>query len=343
MSKVNKLTSIERIQKAISCEPQDRPPLLLLFSYWGAKYNNMSVKDYFNSPLIVGRTQIELQKKFGHDCYYVSYYAALEIELMGGCAEFRDTFAPVVEKPIIRTIADLEKLKIPDFNAHLSAKKMNETIKYIKENGDKTVPIIGVVLSPFSIPIMQLGFSKYLDLFLNDQEFLGKLYQYNIKFSTAWAQFLVNSGVDILLYFNPFASRSISTREMYESFGYEIDKAIRANIKIPLIYHTASASSLELFSSIIDIGFNGCCISNDEDISYATRLAKGKMLIAGNLNGLEMVNNEISLIRDNVQEILKAYNDFGNIIVSDNHGEILWGTSEQMIISLLEEISAYEY
>ena len=67
------------------------------------------------------------------------------------------------------------------------------------------------------------------------------------------------------------------------------------------------------------------------------------MLIAGNLNGLEMVNNEISLIRDNVQEILKAYNDFGNIIVSDNHGEILWGTSEQMIISLLEEISAYEY
>lgn len=336
------ITSKERINFAIQRIIQDRPPIFLLFSYWGAKHNNICVEEYFKNPNLVGRTQIELQREFKHDCYYTFYYASLEIEMMGGKSYFKEYAAPVVSDLIVKCDKDVTKLKIPVFENNKVSKKVGQTINYIKKNGDSGIPIIGVVISPFSLPIMQMGFSNYLNAFVNNEELLNKLFKYNTKFTLAWSKYLIESGVDSLVYFNPFASRSLSSKTIYERFGQSIDKEVRDNITVPLIYHTASASISEIIDIIIKNGFNGCCISKDDDFELIAREINKDFLLIGNLNGLEIVKNSIENVKVDIDLLLSNYYKYGNIIISDNHGELLWNTDSTMLQAIVKEILEYD-
>ena len=82
------MTSMERVLAALSHKTPDRVPFLFGFSFYGAKENNCSIEDYFSDPLLVAQTQIELQKKYGHDNYFPFYYASLEVEAFGGYSIF---------------------------------------------------------------------------------------------------------------------------------------------------------------------------------------------------------------------------------------------------------------
>lgn len=56
------MTSMERVLTALSHQEPDRVPLLLLFSLYGARELEMSIKDYFMDPELVVKTQLMLQK-----------------------------------------------------------------------------------------------------------------------------------------------------------------------------------------------------------------------------------------------------------------------------------------
>jgi uroporphyrinogen decarboxylase len=60
-------------------------------------------------------------------------------------------------------------------------------IAQLKAQANGEAPIIGVVMSPFSVPVMQLGFDRYLELMHERPALFERLMRINEEFCVAWA------------------------------------------------------------------------------------------------------------------------------------------------------------
>ena len=57
-------------------------------------------------------------------------------------------------------------------------------------------PIIGVAISPFSLPVMQMGFDRYLELMHEEPARFERLMQLNEHFCVDWANAQVAAGAN---------------------------------------------------------------------------------------------------------------------------------------------------
>ena len=61
------MTSMERFVASLLLKTPDKVPLCLFFSSYGAKEQQLSIKEYFKQPELVAKTQLHLQQKYKTD------------------------------------------------------------------------------------------------------------------------------------------------------------------------------------------------------------------------------------------------------------------------------------
>src|SRR6056297_435532 len=182
---INKeMNSLDRVMCSLNFKEPDRVPLFLLLSLYGAKEMKVSVKEYFSNWKNIVEMQIKMREKYSNDCLFTFFYAALEIEAMGGEVIFFTDGPPNSGEPILKSSKDIERFEIPNVEKNIHLSKVIKATKALKRKVDNEVPIIGVVMSPFSLPVMQMGFEKYLELMYFNKESFNLLMEKNIAFCT---------------------------------------------------------------------------------------------------------------------------------------------------------------
>ena len=171
----DKMSSMERVLTALSHKEPDRVPLFLLLAYYGAKEAGLTIEEYFRYPDNVAECQIKMQKKYKTDCYYSFYYAAVETEAFNGSTLFYDDAPPNSSIPVISSKEEISSLEVPDIKKSESLLKVLKTTEILKKAAGSEIPIIGVVMSPFSLPVMQTGFEKYLNLLYFEKDLFNQL------------------------------------------------------------------------------------------------------------------------------------------------------------------------
>ncbi len=78
------------------------------------------------------------------------------MQAMGGKVIFKDGGPPLAGAPIIRETDEILNLEPPVIEETECLQKVLHITKRLKEEVGDEVPIIGVVMSPFSLPIMQM-------------------------------------------------------------------------------------------------------------------------------------------------------------------------------------------
>lgn len=78
------MTSMQRVVTTLGHHEPDWVPFFLLPALQGARELGSPIRKYFSRPEYVTEGQCRLQAKFGHDCLYAFYHAALETEAWGG-------------------------------------------------------------------------------------------------------------------------------------------------------------------------------------------------------------------------------------------------------------------
>ncbi|MCS5420355.1 MULTISPECIES: uroporphyrinogen decarboxylase family protein [Psychrilyobacter] len=327
------MTSLERVLKAMSHQEADRVPLFLLFSMYGAKELNLSIEDYYSDPKNVVRAQIKLREKYGHDCFYTFYYASIETEAWGGEVIFSEDGPPNSGKPIITERVEISDLKVPDIHSSPCLNRVLETTRELKRYSDE-VPIIGVVMSPFSLPVMQMGFDKYIEMIYEDRQFFDKLMEINEEFCIRWANAQLEAGATAICYFNPVSSTSIIPKEMYKKTGFQVDKRTISRINGPTVTHVASGRCLPIIEEIIETGTLGIGVSTLEDIGALKEECRGKLFVFGNLDGIEMCNWDEGETKKKLEELIEKAGSGGGLAISDNHGEIPWQVPEKTLLNI---------
>ncbi len=335
------MTSLQRVLTTLSHKEPDRVPFFLLLTMHGAKELGMSIEEYFSSGKNVAEGQLRMRKKYGHDCLYSFFYAPVEVEACGGKVLYVDDGPPNSGEPFIRSFSDIDKFVFPDIHQSPCLQKVLQATSLMKQQVKDEVPIIGVVMSPFSLPVMQMGFSQYLDLMFTEPALFEHLMAKNEDFCVSWANAQLEAGATAICYFDPVSSSTIITRDMYLQTGHKIARRTLARIKGPTATHLASGNGLSIVGDIATTGTAAVGVSALEDLHEIKAACREKLTVIGNLNGIEMCRWN----QDQTERAVKAAIDKaaagGGFILSDNHGEIPWQVAEDTLLAISQAVTKF--
>jgi uroporphyrinogen decarboxylase len=338
---MQKQTSLQRVLTTLGHREPDRVPLFLLVTMHGAKELGLGIREYFSRAEHVAEGQLRLRGKYRHDCLYGFFFAALEAEAWGGEVYYRDDGPPVSGEPPIGRLEEIRSLEPPRIEDAVSLHRVLEALRLMKERTGDEAPIIGVVMSPFSLPVMQLGFERYIELIYEQPDLFDHLMKINQEFCTSWANAQLAAGATAICYFDPISSPAIVPRELYRKTGFEAARATLAGIRGPTATHLASARSREIVDLLVQTGTAAIGIGEDDDLVELKAACRGKLSILGNLNGIEMRSWSPETATAKVKELIAALAPGGGFILSDQHGEIPWQVPDEVLLAISDAVHTW--
>lgn len=335
------MTSLERVLTAIGHREPDRVPLFLLLTMHGAKELGLGIKEYFSKASHVVEGQMRMLEKFGHDCLYPFFYAPIEVEAWGGEVVYIEDGPPNSGQPFVSSPDQIAALTPPDVFGTPCLRKVLDAVSGIKARVGDAAPIVGVVMSPFSLPVMQMGFGPYLDLMHEQPKLFWQLMRVNEAFCVEWANAQLAAGATAICYFDPVSSPSMVPRDLYLETGFVVARRMLAAIKGPVAVHTASGRSLGISDLLSRTGAAVVGVSAEEDLAAMKSACGGKVTILGNLNGVAMRNWTVRDAEDAVKAAILKAGAGGGFILGDNHGEIPWQVSEDVLLAISEAVRTW--
>lgn len=337
----NAMNSMQRTLTTLGHQEPDRVPLFLLTTQHGAREVGLTIEEYYAKAENVVEGQMRLLKKYRSDCLYGFFYAAIETEAWGGSTIFLPDGPPLCGAPIIRRPEDIDSLQAPSVTSAPGLIKVLETIGALKAKVGDTAPIIGVAISPFSLPIMQMGFDRYIELIYEQPERFERLMQTNIAFSVAWSNAQLAAGATAICYFDPLSSTTNIPRELYLTTGQQVAKRTLAEIKGATATHMASGRCLPIIGDIADTGTAVVGVSTLEDLATLKTAASGRISLLGNLNGIEMRRWTPAQAEAEVKRAIAKAGRGGGFILSDNHGEIPFLVPDEVLLAISDAVERW--
>jgi len=307
----------------------------------GAKELGISIKEYFSKSENVIEGQLRLQKKFLNDCFCPFFYASLEIEAFGGGVIYSEDGPVNAGQPIIDKIEKITQMQPPKISEAKILHKALDAIGRLKEKAQDEIPIIGVAMSPFSLPVMQMGFEKYLEIMLFRKDLFDHLMNINEEFCVNWANAQLEAGATAICYFDPVSSSTIISRDQYENIGLKIAKRTLARIKGATATHFASGRCLPIADLLPGSGTAAIGVSADENIMELKQAFANKLALIGNLNGVEMRRWSPEEATAITRETIRKAAPGGGFILSDNHGEIPFQVPDDVLIAISETVRSH--
>ena len=328
------MNSLQRVLTTLSHREPDRVPMFLLTTLHGAAELGLSIETYFSRAEHVVEGQMRLLARYGSDCLYSFFHVALEHEAWGGEVIFRPDGPPNAGAPVLRRAEQIDRLEPPRVADCQGLQRVLQTQAALKARVGDTVPIIGVVMSPFSLPVMQMGFDAYLDLMHEEPERLERLLHVNEAFVVEWANAQLAAGATAICYFDPVSSSTVVPRELYLRTGHRVAQRCIARFKGPAATHMASGRCAPILADLAATGTAAVGVSALEDLAALKAVARGRVSLLGNLNGIAMRRWTPDEAQAEVRRAIQAAGAGGGFILSDNHGEIPLQVSPDVLLAI---------
>jgi uroporphyrinogen decarboxylase len=333
------MTSMDRVLTTLSFKEPDRVPFFLLLTLHGAKELDLSIQDYFSKAENVAKGQLQMREKYGHDCLYPFFYAPIEVEAFGAEVIFLDDGPPNSGIPLIQNPEEILTLTPPDIPNCKCLLKVLEAISMIKEKVKDEAPIIGVAMSPFSLPVMQMGFDRYIEIMYERPDLFSRLMEINRNFCISWSNAQLKAGATAICYFDPVSSSGITPPELYLKTGFQVAKETLSQIQGPTATHFASERCLPIIKDVARTGTAIVGVSAIEDLALLkTACIESNLTVLGNLNGIEMRRWTSDQAERIVKKAIAQAGPGGGFILSDNHGEIPWQVPDEVLLAIAETV-----
>ncbi|OGR25393.1 MAG: uroporphyrinogen decarboxylase [Desulfobacterales bacterium RIFOXYA12_FULL_46_15] len=332
------MTSSQRLQETLSHREPDRVPYVISAAMHPAREMGLTIKAYFSRPQNVVDGQVWLHKKFGNDMLCCYPFAALEILAWGGEAIYFDQGPPNAGPPIIKKPEDIFFLEPPEVKKNPALQGVLEAIAGLKAIVGGDTPIAGVIVSPFSLPIMQMGFEAYLDLIYERPDLLERLLGINTEYCTAWANAQLEAGAAAVMYSDPAFSPAIMSRDLILQYGVPTAVNVISRIKGSVMIHMASGKGLPVVDEISRAGFVAMSASAEEDLGALKDACRGRLALVGNLNALDMRYWTAGEIESKIKKAIAQAGPGGGFVLSDNHGEIPFPVDEDILLTIAETV-----
>ena len=332
------LSSAQRVQTALSHREPDRVPLILPTILQGARELGLSIRDYFSDAEAVAEGQVRLRDKYRHDALFGFFYASQEFEAFGGETVFSEDGPPNAGAPVILSPGDIDRLETPCIEESPALRRVLRVIELLRARIGDEAPVLGAIIGPFSLPVMQMGFEAYLVLMHEDQARFERLMRVNEEFAVRWAHAQLAAGASAISYSDPVASPTIVPRELYLRTGHPVACRTIARIHAPCAMGCASGRILPIIDDISRTGAIAVGASALEDLAAVKAACRGRLAVMGNLNAIEMRRWTLPLAEARVKEAIAKAGQGGGYVLTDNHGEIPWQVPDEILLAISEAV-----
>lgn len=327
------MTSMERALAAMAHAEPDRVPLFLLLTLHGARELGLSLRDYFSSARNVVEGQLRLLARFGGDCLAPSCGAVAEAEAFGAETRWRDDGPPNAGAPPLRP-EDVDRLTPPRVEDCPSLVRVLEITRALAGRAAGAIPVVGGVIAPFSLPVLQLGFERYLELLHDQPARFERLMAVNRAFCVEWANAQLAAGATAIGYADPVSSTTIVPRDLYLRTGHVVARETIARIRGSVAISLASGRGLPIAADLLATGAVAVSVSALEDLAAWKAAVGGRATIIGNLNGVEMRRWTAAQAEAAVRDAIARAGRGGGFVLSDAHGEIPWQVPDEVLLAI---------
>ncbi|MCE1254278.1 MAG: uroporphyrinogen decarboxylase family protein [Anaerolineae bacterium] len=332
------LTSLDRIQITLNHQEADRVPFLLPAIMQGARELGLTIHDYFLKAENVIEGQYRIRQKLGHDAVIGFFYAALEMEAWGGETIFTEYGPPNSGTIIINKPEDILNLQSPKIKESARLHEVIKTIQGLKERVGHEAPVIGCVVSPFSLPVMQMGFDRYFDLLYERPDLFERLMQLNEEFCVEWANTQLEAGASVISYFDPVSSPTIIPKELYLKTGFKVAKRTISRIKGNVMTGFASGRCLPIIDEVVQTGSIAVGSGFLEDLHTVKMACKNRLVLMGDLNPIDMRCWDEKEVESRIKKSIAGAGPGGGFILTDMHGEIPWQVSDETLLQISDAV-----
>ena len=329
------MTPLERVLTTLRHVEPDRVPFFLLLTMHGAKELQVPLSQFLRDPEMVAEGQLRLREKYGHDCLVAAPYAAADVEAWGGEVLFRDDGPPSAGEPFIEDVEDIRTLDVPDMSDN---RVLAATLRVIELLAARShdVPIIGGVVAPFSLPIMQLGFERYLLLIEQRPDLFERLISLNEEYCVQVANAQLAAGATAIGFADPMASSTIVSAQTYRDVAGRIAARTLSRIHGGVALNFASGRCLQIIGESAQTGALAVQVGPDEDLAELKRAAGGGVALLGNLNGIAMRRWSAVEAEAEVKKALAAAGQGGGYVLADGHGEIPFQVPDEVLHAIAD-------
>ena len=246
-------------------------------------------------------------------------------DAMGLGLHFEAGEGPKFSNPI-KTVADVEKLPVPDPGESL--KYVMDAVSTIRKELNGRVPLIGFSGSPWTLATYMVegggtkDFAKIKGLMFSDPQTLHKLLDKTAQSVISYLNAQVQAGAQSLMVFDtwggvlaPANYREFSLRYMQQI----VDGLTREadGRKVPVVLFTKNGG--QWLDIMADTGCDGLGVDWTTDLSEARTRTGDRVALQGNLDPSVLYGSPTS-IRTAVQQVLDSYGEGTGHIFNLGHG-----------------------
>jgi len=222
----------------------------------------------------------------GLESVRVPFCLTIEAEALG-CGIDIDSpkSQPAVKKHVLTDPSGLEDLKVPNPEKDCRMPVVGEAISILKEKVGDELPIIGGILSPFTLAGHLRGVENLLIDTFDNPGFVEDVVSFASEVAIEYSRFLLEMGADSICLIDPSATTELIGPDMFASLAGPMNKKVIDKINAPTVLHICGDTTA-ILDSMEKTGANGVSVDPLVDRKVAKSKIKDSILV-GNINPVE--------------------------------------------------------
>jgi uroporphyrinogen decarboxylase len=283
---MSRMTSLERVNTVLAGGIPDRVPVHLNNFMMNARASGRPFTEHFHSGEAMAEGHLQAWREYGHDLLILENGTVALAEACGCEAEYLAESAPVLIKPVLNSLDELDRLQLPD--PHKAASllvNLRATHIVAKEVGDRVCVMGRADQGPYSLASMLMGVEDFL-LALTDpdnKDKLNYLLEFSLEACYRYACAQRDEGAHITSIGESLAGPDVSSPRMYKTFEWPFACQLAARLKethLPLAYHICGNAT----RIAIEMATTGAAILELDykcDLPAIKKATQGKAVILG--------------------------------------------------------------
>jgi uroporphyrinogen decarboxylase len=286
------MTPQEVVRAVCAFKEPDRLPLFISARSIIRRQQGITIEQlYHASPEEQARSAMDIMRRHGGDLISAGYNGTLAVKALGGNVVFRDKGAPDVLDPLIKDIADLDKINPERIKEDYYYQVDYEVSKQlIALAGDECLVSTGF-WGPFTQAGLLFGTEPLMRKCLKDKNAVRSLLDFCFELLKICSEDIIDLGAGIGSIADPIASKDMISRRIFEEFALPYLK------KVYDWYASKNQlATLHICGDITDrldlmpeTGANILSLDYKVSMKTAAEMLGDKMVIAGNADPVEVI------------------------------------------------------
>lgn len=280
----------------------------------------ITTKDYYHSARLMADLEIALFRKLRHDSVGISTSLRGVAEAMGAKVCYPDYAISYLLEPAIKSIDEVESLKIVNPLEDGKLPILLEALKLTKDALINDVDVSASMSGPFSVAASIVGTENLLKWMIRYPKKVHTLMEIVAESNNRYIEEVAKLGISIS-FADPVSSTSLISPKQFREFSLpalqkNINKIKEKTGSSPGIH--ICGKSRDIWEDVVNTGISNFSIDNIEDIEEAKKVMGDRVVITGNVPPVDVMyaGTKKDIFKSVKQCIKKGYDSKKGYILS---------------------------